>query len=219
MAAATMNGQILPEYVNAKLFEAVTAQNADLKSMRGEFGSNLWVEWGSGWQSSFEIPNMEERDRIQADLLAIAERLRKAGVGINDTAGIHTPLVDCARANEWEAVRKLHAWGADLNLRDQSGHTPLTMAAFQGAREAVEYLVKAGANRRVKIQSTGASRSVVPLDEAPAEASETAPAGATPLEAAGRGRSLAEGNAEMQANYDQIAATLSQAKWWRIFGR
>jgi hypothetical protein len=219
MAAVAMNGQVLPEYVNLKMFESVIKQNPDLAGMRGEFGSNLWVEWASGWQAAHELPDLDERERIQADLEDIAKHLKKAGVGLNDNSGQHTPLVDCAAGNEWEAVRKLHSLGADINLRDRSGNTPLTMAAFHGARETVQYLVRAGANRKAKTAAPARSRSLAPGTEPAEQAAEVCPPGSTPQEAAMRGRSLTEGDADRQADYDAVAAALAKPSWpWRLFG-
>jgi hypothetical protein len=217
--AATMNAQVLPELVNAKLFDSLTGKGVDLKGVRGEFGGNLWVEWASGWQASFDLPDLEERERVQGELEQIAGRLRKAGVNMDDTSGVHTPLVECARANESEAVRKLHAMGADLNLRDRSGYTPLTMAAFHGARETVRYLLKAGANRRTKSGRPAASRSMTPDAEALVEAGMVLPPQTGAEDAARLGRRLAEGNPVRQEEYDATLAALAKGKWpWRLFG-
>jgi hypothetical protein len=210
LIAATMSGDELPERVSARLFEQVSRQVADLGGVRGEFGRNLWSAWASGWQTSATM-DAEQRARAQKDLHEIARRLQAARVDINDPQGLSTPLTEAARANEWEALRALHALGADLNLRDRQGDTPLTAAAYYGCREAVAYLVAAGADRDAKVGEPRVSRSLS-ADAEPLGEPVVCPSQSDALACVARGRALNDGNAVRQRDYVQITTALNQVK-------
>ncbi len=59
-----------------------------------------------------------------------------------------TPLITCVR---WQAdieiAQLLIKWGADVNMPDQEGVTPLMYAAMKGNSAAVDLLIQAGADR------------------------------------------------------------------------
>ena len=206
-----MNGTALPERVSAQLFEELSLRVPNLQAVRGEFGSTLWSEWASGWQASTEIADDGERKRVQGELQRIADRLQQSGVDINDTVGLCTPLTDSARGNEWEAIRELHARGADLNLKDQRGDTALTAAAFNGAHEAVTYLISAGADQQAKVGEPGIARSG-DADALALREFESCPPGSGARECARRGRALHEGNQLRLAAYERITRALDQVK-------
>ena len=211
LLGATMNGAVLPERVSAHLFDELSRQVPDLQRARGDFRSNLWSEWASGWQASAAIVDDGERNRVQGELQRIADRLQQGGVDINDTFGLHTPLIDSARGNEWEAMRELHVRGADLNLRDQRGDTPLTAAAFNGSYEAVTYLIAAGADQQAEVGEPRVARSGGA--DAPAFGEqESCPPGSDPRECARRGQVLQEANQLRLVAYEHIIRALDQVK-------
>lgn len=51
-----------------------------------------------------------------------------------------------ARANDLQELARQRSAGADLNARDQRGHSPLTLAAYAGQREATAWLLAHGAD-------------------------------------------------------------------------
>jgi len=214
LLAATMNGLVLPERASLQLFADLLRRISGLRSVRGEFGRNLWSEWATGWQVATTIPDPPEQARVRADLREIARHLQQAGVDINDTSGLSTPLVESARANEWESIRELHALGADLNLRDKRGDTALTAAAFSGSLGAVACLIAAGADRDAKIGEMVASRSAAADDLALGEL-EVCPSGSDAVQCAGRGLALHDGNAARRSDYQQIVRALEQVKLGR----
>lgn len=211
LLGATMNGTALGQRVDAPLFTELSQQVSDIQRVRGEFGCNLWSEWASGWQASTAIADGGERERVQRELNRIADRLSQIGVDINDTVGDYTPLIDSARGNEWEAMRALHARGADLNLRDKFGDTPLTAAAFNGSQEAVAFLIVAGADRQAAVSKPRLARS-----GASDTLFETCPIGSNARECAKIGRALHRGNDVRLTAYDRIMGALDQVKIGRV---
>ncbi len=207
LIAATMNAQVLPERVNLRLFEALARGRGDLGNLRNDDGENLWLEWTSGWQGSFAIGDIDTRARVQSELVAIASRLKDAGVNINDNAGRRTPLTAAATGNQWEAIAFLHDAGAELDLRDRTGNSPLTTAAFNGSLETVEYLVGAGADKRlatVEAQPASVSRS----GDVEASEGEGALAGSTALDCARLAKQMMPEGDVRRGIYDRIEAAL-----------
>jgi hypothetical protein len=215
LLAATMSGDEVAERVNVRLFELLSRQVPNLGGIRGEFGRNLWSAWASGWQASTTM-DAERRALAQQDLRGIARRLQAAGVDINDTQGFFTPLTDSARANEWEALRALASLGADLNLRDRQGDTPLTAAAYHGCRDAVAYLVAAGADRNAKVGEPRVSRSPAAEDAPPLGEPIMCPPLSDALTCVAHGLALNDGDAARQRDYAQIATALNQVKIGRV---
>jgi len=69
----------------------------------------------------------------------IANLLHKHG-------GKHGTIHSAAGGGDIEAVKKFLATGADVNVKDKRGFTPLHWASISGHKEAVELLINNGAN-------------------------------------------------------------------------
>ena len=57
-----------------------------------------------------------------------------------------TCLIKAASSGKMEAVEMLVTNGADVNLADEAGWTPLSTACYEGHATIVEYLISSGAN-------------------------------------------------------------------------
>jgi len=64
-------------------------------------------------------------------------------------------LIECAKAADYEGVKKAVAEGQDVNQVDESGNTALMCMAYQGNFELVKMLVDAGAEPYLECQAIG----------------------------------------------------------------
>lgn len=55
-------------------------------------------------------------------------------------------LIDAARSGDIENINRLVVAGAQLNVKDQKGYTPLIIATYNGQLEATKALIAAGAD-------------------------------------------------------------------------
>ena len=69
-------------------------------------------------------------------------------------------LLDAAKKGNIETVKQHLADGADVNVKDKVGGTPLHLAAFNGHKEIVELLIANGADVNAKSDDVGRT----PLD-------------------------------------------------------
>ena len=67
-------------------------------------------------------------------------------VGCGPSVDIH----EAARTGNIEAVKQHLADGADVNVKDKSGSTPLRLAAEFGHKEVAELLITKGADLNAK---------------------------------------------------------------------
>jgi uncharacterized protein len=89
------------------------------------------------------IQEGEGRGPIDAVVL-----LLRYGADVNryDEPPTTTPLLTAVKGNQIEAVRILLAAGADPNVRDEEGETPLRLFTKRGAFEMVRLLLQCGAD-------------------------------------------------------------------------
>lgn len=69
----------------------------------------------------------------------------KVGVDEHDEGGI-TALCLAAQSDQVHCLEKLLSLGADINIRDETGGTPLGYAVIYGSVKSVDFLLKRGAN-------------------------------------------------------------------------
>ena len=86
-------------------------------------------------------------EAIFAEHLPIIEWL-SSRVNINHKSGheLDTPLHVACRIGSLHIVKRLHAFGAFIDLINKEGNTPLLIACYHGYRSIVQYLHSYGAN-------------------------------------------------------------------------
>jgi hypothetical protein len=214
LVAATMNALVSPSLISYARFAQLVAQRAGILNLRNGLGQNLWFEWASGYEEAMNLVNAVERNRVFGELEKIANDLIKAGVEPNDTSGQYTALTAAAAFNEAHAVEALHKFGAQLDLHDRLGNTPLAAAAFHGAVDAVKRLLSLGADRKTTTAECDVLTFEVSFDESSEkppmqEEAESCPPAATPLTCAQAGRELCDDDAERESAYNEIIDLLS----------
>jgi len=88
---------------------------------------------------------MPSMPSLHGRALALASVLLLGGA-----AAASPPLVDAAKARDWDAVRELIAAGADVTARAPDGATALHWASYWDDSEAAALLVRAGADARAR---------------------------------------------------------------------
>lgn len=83
---------------------------------------------------------------IDSVVLLLRYGARASGWG---TSNDEDPLWDAVRRNHIEAVRLLLAAGAETNLRDDEGYSPLRICAQKGYLEMARLLLLCGANKTI----------------------------------------------------------------------
>ncbi|WP_210251921.1 ankyrin repeat domain-containing protein [Hyphomicrobium album] len=162
------------------VLETMVEQNYDrLTRIVGANQRTLWHLWIVFWEAAQELPNSEEREARSRRLLAIAGRLKAAGVDINGAASDVPPIVLAAQMDAAKAITVLHELGADLNRVDHYGRSALHVAAMHGAVNAFAALLKLGADKTRNVAATKADAADNLVDELPA--------GATVADAIGTG--------------------------------
>lgn len=76
--------------------------------------------------------------------------LLQRGASPDAGAGETPALLAAAAANHTKCIRVLLDAGADINVRNTKGSTPLMAAAFHGKLEALRQLLDAGADRHLR---------------------------------------------------------------------
>ena len=96
-------------------------------------------------------------------LIAIAAVLL-VGCGEASNPEADSALMNAAMFGDLQAVNKAIASGADVNLKDEKGFTPLHFSAWYGHKKVVEFLITKGVkNVNAKVLS-GAKKGYTPLD-------------------------------------------------------
>ena len=93
-----------------------------------------------------KTPAHQLRDYASSGNLAELERLVREGVSVNDRSSFNnTALLHAAKHGKRNCLRFLIDNGADVNIVNNSGYTPLICSAIIGDYEGVKALLKAGA--------------------------------------------------------------------------
>lgn len=96
---------------------------------------------------AFESSNPPEpAGPIDSVVLLLRHGARASGWG---TSNDEDPLWDAVRMNHIEAVRLLLAAGAETNLRDDEGYSPLRICVEKGYLEMARLLLLGGANKAI----------------------------------------------------------------------
>jgi uncharacterized FlgJ-related protein/N-acetylmuramoyl-L-alanine amidase len=148
--AASMQASAELRMVEPGLIEKTVARGVDIKRLRGRHGENLWAPWLSAWRAATSISEQDVRAPIIAQLDRIAALLTEHGVDVTDKDGRLSPMGWAATLDSPEAINRLRELGADVDVYDGGGMTPLHRAAYEGARESVARLLALGANPLLK---------------------------------------------------------------------
>ncbi len=93
-----------------------------------------------------KTPAHQLRDSASSGNLAELKRLVREGVSVNDRSPFNnTALLHAAKHGKRDCVRFLMDNGADVNIANDSGYTPLICSATIGDYEGVNMLLEAGA--------------------------------------------------------------------------
>jgi len=94
------------------------------------------------------VPTTPLIDAARAGDTTTIRSLAARGASPNETGGVNgwTPLEHAVHKNKLGSVNALLDAGADPNLADRAGTTPLIMAAGYGYKPIVELLLRRGAN-------------------------------------------------------------------------
>jgi ankyrin repeat protein len=94
---------------------------------------------------------------------------RSANVNFQDTAGFHALYLAAGVPDAGEKlVNFLVAWGADVNLANKSGYTPLHNACGSGATDSVRALLEARADLNLKSKTGAAPVHAAVINDQPA---------------------------------------------------
>ena len=114
------------------------------------------------------VPQVQESSP-QAETKPV-EPVAEAAKPETPTAKVPDTIYRAAQAGNIEAVKQHLAAGADVNVKDKVGGTPLHRAAYKGHKEIVELLIDNGADVNAERHETV---KVTPIQEAAFGASET----------------------------------------------
>ena len=163
---------------------------------------------------------------------SIVSLFLKAGMSPNAKQGGITVLMEASRRGKThqEVAAALIRAGADINVQDPYGVTPLLFAAISGSPETIRMLLKSGANVKAKdvdgrtalIESLTTENDLPPetieeLIQAGSEVNVRIYGGLTPIMLAADGnpgilQSLIRAGADLNARDDQGATALRRAK-------
>jgi ankyrin repeat protein len=94
---------------------------------------------------------MMKRGRIIVCILAAVWGVSLfAGLGLRSRTKTNQELLTAAYRGDVAGIRALLARGADVNVRNREGHTPLWEAAYAGRAEAARLLLDRGADANAR---------------------------------------------------------------------
>lgn len=139
----------------AALLVAGADPNEPGKSRYGSLQSLPPLEAAIDELQAFESSNPPEpAGPIESVVLLLRYGARPSGWG---TRNDEDPLWDAVRMNHIEAARLLLAAGAEPNLKDDEGYSPLRVCAQKGYLEMARLLLLCGANKTIHEAGGGGS--------------------------------------------------------------
>jgi ankyrin repeat protein len=125
-------------------------RGADVNARERWYGETALI-WAAAENHSEAVRLLIERGAApdaRSTLLDVPRQKRRSGQSVL-SLGNWTPLMYAARENAVEAGRALVSGGADLDLTDPDGATPLVIAIINANYEFAAFLLDAGANPNV----------------------------------------------------------------------
>ena len=140
VSALTLGGGTITITPSGGLALVMSAFNGDVKNMERLIADGADIN-----EQAKVSPLMAAADNGQAAALAL---LLKKGARVNDRAVFNgmTALHFAGRKGFLEILEILIQSGANLEITDNDGFTPLWSTAFVNKEEAIEFLLKKGAN-------------------------------------------------------------------------
>jgi cytohesin len=155
-------------YGRKEIMELLIASGADANAK--DYGGETPLDWAiRGKHTETADFLLKHGGKTGAELKG-DEPVSKAATPETPTAKVPDTIYRAAQAGNIEAVKQHLAAGADVNVKDKVGGTPLHRAAYKGHKEIVELLIDNGADVNAERHETV---KVTPIQEAAFGASET----------------------------------------------
>lgn len=122
------------EYGRTALLYAIEGKHPDVVKLLLDHGADPEIRDESEEKSALSYA-------VEVDCVKCAELLIKKGADPNDNGDGYTPLMRAARYGQYNMVRTLIKYGADINAKDEEGRTALSWAKENQEDLIVEYLV------------------------------------------------------------------------------
>jgi hypothetical protein len=199
------------------ILEHMIATNASrLAGITGPNGRTLWHLWVLFWNDVQNIPATDQRQDGERRLLAVAERLKAAGIDINGQGSDLPPIVTAAKIDASGAIAVLHRLGADVNRPDRLGRGALHVAGMLGANSSFKTLLALGADKTQKVRPPDPSW--LARDRGTMESLDTSLTGATVAQAISTG-SILSGIPSRRSSFEQMMHTIEGRERKGIFRR
>ena len=139
------------------IFDAAETGNVEDVTKYLDNGGDVDAKNKKGW-TPLHVAAFAGREEVGKLLIANGASVN-ASIRGSERTPLHLVIGDYYKR---DFVKILIDGGADVNVRDERGWTPLHIAALEGRKENVELLISAGAH----INAQSKSRNSTPLDEA-----------------------------------------------------
>jgi len=159
-------------YGRKEIMELLIASGADANAK--DYGGETPLDWAiRGKHTETADFLLKHGGKTGAELKG-DEPVSKAATPETPTAKVPDTIYRAAQAGNIEAVKQHLAAGADVNVKDKVGGTPLHRAAYKGHKEIVELLIDNGADVNAERHETVRvpADKITPIQEAAFGASE-----------------------------------------------
>ena len=155
-------------YGRKEIMKLLIASGADANAK--DYGGETPLDWAIRGKHTETADFLVKHGGKTGAELKGDEPVSKAATPETPTAKVPDTIYRAAQAGNIEAVKQHLAAGADVNVKDKVGGTPLHRAAYKGHKEIVELLIDNGADVNAERHETV---KVTPIQEAAFGASET----------------------------------------------